>query len=275
VIQEKTEFAMQNDNSLKSIKEIVPQIEKAREIAALRIRDFLISKVNSLKKPRTNIQIIQQNVLLKLRFFHEFLESANPSFSNEVRSFYGVSGSKIFAAQAKNYAAEMAKIADFATAERAFCVGNPRNSAENGGSGVFRALFSGTLAGNSATSGNLGDNLAQNDGLFSPFSLGNRREIFARMDEPSIAAGNSANSGPKMPKMGDLAPKTPPEACFRSFLRVFLDAATAEFLFVADFFGRPDLFFDVFGRAMWVENWVFYGFLLGSAVVFGCCWIEN
>lgn len=48
------------------------------------VREFLQGKLSSLRKPKTNISIIQQNVLLKYKYFVRFLEQHGPDVHAEV-----------------------------------------------------------------------------------------------------------------------------------------------------------------------------------------------
>jgi hypothetical protein len=48
------------------------------------VREFLQVKLASLRKPKTNISIIQQNVLLKYKYFVRFLEAHGPDVHAEV-----------------------------------------------------------------------------------------------------------------------------------------------------------------------------------------------
>ena len=50
-----------------SIREVAPELERLRVQAVHKVRDFLIHRLYALRKPKTNIQILQQNVLLKYR----------------------------------------------------------------------------------------------------------------------------------------------------------------------------------------------------------------
>jgi hypothetical protein len=50
----------------------------------LQVRDFLLSKLYQLRKPKTNISIIQQNVLLKYKYFVRFLAEHGPDVYQEV-----------------------------------------------------------------------------------------------------------------------------------------------------------------------------------------------
>lgn len=49
------------------------------------LREFLLSKLYQLRKPKTNISIIQQNVLLKHKYFVRFMREHAPDLYQEVR----------------------------------------------------------------------------------------------------------------------------------------------------------------------------------------------
>lgn len=49
------------------------------------VRDFLLAKLYQLRKPKTNISIIQQNVLLKYKYFVRFLADHGQDVYQEVR----------------------------------------------------------------------------------------------------------------------------------------------------------------------------------------------
>ena len=53
--------------------------------AITKIRDFLLQKVYLLKRPKTNLQIIQQSSLLKYKYFIQFLRQHGPDLYIEVR----------------------------------------------------------------------------------------------------------------------------------------------------------------------------------------------
>lgn len=62
-----------NHNSIapdsKAVKELQPELEKLKARASVRLREFLLEQVALLKKPKTNIQIVQKNVLAKYKVF--------------------------------------------------------------------------------------------------------------------------------------------------------------------------------------------------------------
>jgi len=71
-----------NHNSIapdsKAVKELQPELEKLKARASVRLREFLVDQINLLKKPKTNIQIVQKNILAKYKVFTEFFKDQNP-----------------------------------------------------------------------------------------------------------------------------------------------------------------------------------------------------
>ncbi|XP_030930523.1 vacuolar protein sorting-associated protein 52 A-like [Quercus lobata] len=49
----------------KALKDVQPELEKVRQKAVSKVFDFIVQKFYALRKPKTNIQILQQSVLLK------------------------------------------------------------------------------------------------------------------------------------------------------------------------------------------------------------------
>lgn len=60
------------------MKELQPELEKLKARASVRLREFLLEQIALLKKPKTNIQIVQKNVLGKYRVFTEFFKDQSP-----------------------------------------------------------------------------------------------------------------------------------------------------------------------------------------------------
>ena len=64
--------------------EVAPELEKLRLKAISKVRESLLSKMSMLSKPNTNFQILQQSVLLKYKYFAQFLrDHARPSISSQ------------------------------------------------------------------------------------------------------------------------------------------------------------------------------------------------
>ena len=49
-------------------RDVIPQLERLRVKAVGRVRGFLLHKIADLRKPRTNVQMVQEHVLLRLKF---------------------------------------------------------------------------------------------------------------------------------------------------------------------------------------------------------------
>jgi hypothetical protein len=61
-----------------------PELEKLKARASVRLREFLLDQIALLKKPKTNIQIVQRNVLGKYRVFTEFFKDQNPQVQSQL-----------------------------------------------------------------------------------------------------------------------------------------------------------------------------------------------
>lgn len=58
----------------KALQEIRPELDKLRMKVCARARSFLMVKMNNLRKPKTNFQILQESVLLKFKPLIIFLK---------------------------------------------------------------------------------------------------------------------------------------------------------------------------------------------------------
>ena len=69
-------------------RDVAPELARLRAKAALKAREFLMQKLYSLRRPKTNVQIIQQNVLLKYKYLVAFLRAHAPEILVEIRASY-------------------------------------------------------------------------------------------------------------------------------------------------------------------------------------------
>ena len=74
------------------------------------LRDFLLQKIDGLKKPKTNIHILQQNVLLKYKRFVYFLQRHHPVAAQELKNTYVATMSNIYLTKTKTYIANLVKL---------------------------------------------------------------------------------------------------------------------------------------------------------------------
>lgn len=80
----------ENENRSNVINASFPtqEVEKLRTVAIVRIRDYLVTKIKSLRMPKSNVQIIQQSGLLRMRKVFEFLDKHHPVLSEEIMQAY-------------------------------------------------------------------------------------------------------------------------------------------------------------------------------------------
>lgn len=93
-----------------SAKESYPELQKLHLRALHRVRDFMISSIESMKCPQTNIQILQQTVLLRNKKFFHFLLEHHPQSANEVRSCYVQTMSNVYQSKFRAYVQCLAKL---------------------------------------------------------------------------------------------------------------------------------------------------------------------
>ena len=74
------------------------------------VRDFMLQRVYMLKRPKTNVQIVQQSSLLKYKYFLKFLKQHGPDVYAEIRSEYMSVMSKILASHFRSYLSSMEKL---------------------------------------------------------------------------------------------------------------------------------------------------------------------
>ena len=72
----------------RALEEVKPELEKLKYKVCSRCRNFLISKMNNLRKPKSNFQIYQESVLLKYKPMIKFLREHNMETYIELTNIY-------------------------------------------------------------------------------------------------------------------------------------------------------------------------------------------
>ncbi|CEF67313.1 Vacuolar protein sorting-associated protein 52 homolog [Strongyloides ratti] len=93
----------------KSINEVKIVVENLKNTAILKIREWILTKINSMKKPLSNYQIIQ-NALLKNKYFYEFLVANDKRIAKQIKEEYIDTVSKMFYSYFKTYTSRLFKI---------------------------------------------------------------------------------------------------------------------------------------------------------------------
>nr|KAG5710557.1 hypothetical protein BaRGS_013203 [Batillaria attramentaria] len=100
------EQAFRDARACLDVKDI---LEKLKIKALAKIREFLLQRIYSFRKPMANYQI-PQNTLLKFRIFNEFLMTNERHVAKEVRDEYVDTMSKIYYSYFKSYSSRLMKL---------------------------------------------------------------------------------------------------------------------------------------------------------------------
>jgi len=226
-LNRKLEHVKQSDmQKLPSCVQSAPELERLRTKAVSRIKDFLLQKINALKKPKTNLQILQRNVLVRFKFFNVFLAEHHTAVSDEVKQHYVQTMSAVYLKQFRTYVTSLQKLElEYAPTKADLLVNNDGQS-----SGAAGRLLDGLGLIRSVQLKDKGN----------VFSLSGRDAILQELEKDPIIAHTHKDKG-----------KYYHEQLFRSHQMLLMDTATSEFLFLNDFFdtrGDHALFVDVFGK---------------------------
>jgi hypothetical protein len=77
-----------NGEHVAAAADLLHTLDGLRVMTVRKLRDFVLSQVYALRKPKTNIQILQHNVLIKYAFFNKFLFVQSPVFAMEIKDHY-------------------------------------------------------------------------------------------------------------------------------------------------------------------------------------------
>jgi len=77
-----------NKKLIHSLKDIGPELERLRLIAAMKIRGFFLEKIKLIKSPSSNVPMIQKNSFLKYRELYTFLLDRYKEVAIEIRLKY-------------------------------------------------------------------------------------------------------------------------------------------------------------------------------------------
>ncbi|KAH6778696.1 Vps52 / Sac2 family [Perilla frutescens var. hirtella] len=195
----------------KMITTVQPELEKLHQKAVSKVFDFIIQKLNALRRPKTNVQILQQSILLKYKYVILFLKEHNTEVYRDIRAAYIDTMNKVLSTNIHAYIQALVKLQlDVATATDLIGVDTRSTS-----------LFS------------RGEPLKNRSAVFS---LGDRINILKEIDEPALIPHIAEASSKKYPY----------EVLFRSLHKLLMDTAASEYLFCDEFFREQSMFCDIF-----------------------------
>uniref|UniRef100_A0A383VE33 Uncharacterized protein n=1 Tax=Tetradesmus obliquus TaxID=3088 RepID=A0A383VE33_TETOB len=208
-------------------RDVEAVLEKLRNRAIAKVRDFLLSKLYQLRKPKTNISIIQQNSLLKYKYFVRFLAEHGPDVHAELRAEYVSVMSRVLAGHFKTYLGALERMVTPAAGQAdvlglAEAPSGAMGSVASGVGGMM-SLFSKATAGRGANTERA-------------FELGERLDVLSQVSQPAI-----------IPHMAEFEGKRfPYEVIFRNVHKLLVDTASSEFLFCLDFWEEEAAFRELF-----------------------------
>lgn len=110
-LNKKVLFSKQPSTAMTSAcADIKPELEKLEMKAVQKIRDFMLGRVKTLQKKMTNVQILQQSVLLKHKGLYRFLQERAPAAAAEVKEAYSATMSAIYLRHVKMYLAGLMRL---------------------------------------------------------------------------------------------------------------------------------------------------------------------
>ncbi|CAG8435701.1 6209_t:CDS:10 [Diversispora eburnea] len=177
-------------------------------IAAEKIRDFLLNKIRSLRIPNTNVQILQQSVLLKYKELYQFVMDRYNDVAFEIMHTYINTMKWYFFNHFDRYNRTLQKLQN-PVGDKSSMIGYDEN------------LRKGGIFGSSK--------IALQDKT-NMFVLGDRIDTLRTQDAGVILVHVAENKNQKYSS----------EALFRSFNLTLIDNASSEYLFIIEFFSKDD-----------------------------------
>lgn len=232
-----------------AVNEVAPELEKLRVKAVDRTWAFLYGEFTSLKKPRTNVQLVQENTLAKYAPLIAFLRERGQEVYWEVKSTYVDVVGRVLKTSLSSYL-ESLKLVSKQPRPRVALAAKKAKAAPASSAGDVAASAASVLAGMFAsatvsTPASSGDGNADCDGLFV---LGDRaRALRAAETEPPIVVHRQSDKVKQ--ECFDY------EELFRSAHRLLIDTATFEYAFCEVFWrGERDVFESVFAAPLAAYN---------------------
>nr|CAH8870348.1 unnamed protein product [Trichobilharzia regenti] len=224
-LNHKMNFALEQSTvDYKSFSDVSVLLKKLKIKAVTKIREFLLGKIYALRKPLTNYQV-PQNQMLKFRFYNSFLMSHDREVAKEVKVEYINTMSKVYYSYFKAYGGKLTRLQLDTTYEKDDLLGkNPDkyNSTSTASSLMFNSI----------------SNVANNTAISTSINSGTRVGLFGLGDRALRVLSNSnLESAIILPHVASNAEaKYPIEVLFRSIHYALLDTVCREYYFLSDFF---------------------------------------
>jgi len=198
---------------------LLPELEKLKLRIISKAREYFTTQFNALRKPKTNVQVLQQNALVKYAPLLHFVQMEAGPVAEDLRMMYIECMGRTLQNLFKSYSAQIIKF-ELVLASKTDLIA------------VEEAALKSMFTQKSTNVSKRNDS----------FSLGERDKILEEIEAEPILVHVAAAEGKKYPY----------ESLLRSIVKHLSDAATNEFLFIIDFFksNTRDTFNRIFGRTL-------------------------
>ncbi|KOC65838.1 Vacuolar protein sorting-associated protein 52 like protein [Habropoda laboriosa] len=209
----------QSFKEVKSCLDVKDILEKLKIKALAKIRTYLLEQIYKFRKPMTNYQVPQNN-MLKYKFFFEFILANERNVAEEICGEYISTMSKIYYSYFKSYSSRLMKLQ--------FEEGATKDDLMGVEDTAGRSIFHKTTLKHKGT----------------VFSIGNRGDVLNSQLEAPIIVPHTATKI-----------RYHYEALFRSEQYALVDNACREYLFLTEFFKvrgvqAMDIFNQVMGKTL-------------------------
>lgn len=205
----------QSFKEAKSCLDVKDILEKLKVKALAKIRTYLLEQIYKFRKPMTNYQVPQNN-MLKYKFFFEFILANERNVAEEICGEYISTMSKIYYSYFKSYSSRLMKLQ--------FEEGATKDDLMGFEDTAGRSIFHKTTLKHRGT----------------VFSIGSRGDVLTSQLETPIIVPHTASKT-----------RYHYEALFRSEQYALVDNACREYLFLTEFFKvRGAQAMDIFNQVM-------------------------
>lgn len=108
-LNNKIKFVNEQSSKAKSCLDVKDILEKLKLKAMAKIRPYLLEQIYKFRKPMTNYQVPQNN-MLKYKFFYEFILVNEENVANEIQEEYVDTMSKVYYSYFKSYSSRLMKL---------------------------------------------------------------------------------------------------------------------------------------------------------------------
>lgn len=197
---------------------LLPDLDRLKNKSISKIKEYFTSQFNALRKPKTNVQMLQQTGLIKYSSLIQFLQQEALHVAEDLRNMYIASMDRTLHSLFRSYHEKLMKL-EISMASKQDLIAIEE--------AALRSVFTQKV-----------DLSKRSDA----FAMGERDKILDQIEsEPILVHVATAESQ-----------RFPFEMLLRSEIKHLSDAATNEFLFVLDFFGTSlrDTFNKIFVRTL-------------------------